>query len=53
MLRQTAVQVQRKMVKKEDHMMSIVPRVSGVDCHPDTVDLISASVLLDMAEVLM
>jgi len=36
------------MVKKDDQMMSIVPRMSGVDCHPETVGLMLVNVLLSM-----
>jgi hypothetical protein len=52
MLRQTAVQVQRKMVKKDDHIMSIVPLVSGVDCQPDMVRLVVATVSLSIVEAI-
>lgn len=34
MFRHTAVQVHKKMVRKEDQTMSIVPRPSGLDTHP-------------------
>ena len=43
--------MQRKMVKKEDHMISIVPRTSGDDCHPETVSVAVADVSLTMSEV--
>jgi hypothetical protein len=51
MLRQTAVHVQRKMVRKEDQMISIVPLLSGVDTHPDTVECTIVTALLVMIDV--
>ena len=34
MFKHTAVQVHKKIVKKDDHTISIVPRPSGPDFHP-------------------
>lgn len=39
MLRQTAVQVHRKMALNEDQMMSIVPLVLESETHPEIVEV--------------
>ena len=39
MFRHTAVQVHKKIVRKDDHTMSIVPRPSGLETHPVIEDV--------------